>query len=1059
LNKATTTKGIIAWFATNPVAANLLLVLVIVLGLFQAASLRKEAFPSMEPDSLTISVTYDSGSAKQSEEGVAIKIEDQLEDVTGIESITSSSTRRGSTVTVEKQADYDLDVLLRNVKTKVDAISNFPVAAEKPVIEKAEREEHSLWLQLYGDTGRHTLQQLADELKTDLLANPYVNRVTISGWLDPMMAIEIDEGQLQAYGLSLSDVETAVNQESSNTATAVIRNKNVYLQLKASEQAYYQEAFAAISILTRNDGSRVRLGDVALIRDTFDDDTSVLSRFNGHPGIALQVITTGQDDISDSVAGARQVIGQWRKNGNLPEGVALASWYDRSTRITERLQLLIKNALAGIALVFVLLAVFLNLSVGFWVAMGLPFVFLGTLYFMGDAFAGLTLNEMTTFGFIIALGIVVDDAVVIGENIYTTRSTQGDTVESTIEGTRQVAVPTLFGVFTTVAAFYAISQTSGHLGELYAQFAMIVAICLMLSAVESKLILPAHLAHLNTRPQVSKNPLLRGWQKIQTGADKGLSWFNRRCYGPVIEQALKYRYAVVVLFMTIFVLVATMPLTGVLQVSFFPDIPGDTVRAQLTMENDASFGRTHAALNLLEEKAYETGRGLCGTDEGETGIANLQVLSEADQSGSVKVELKKTAPYDIDTFTRQWREATGLPEGTRTVSIQNAPAMVDALRVELRANDDELLRTAGRAFKDRLQKIPGVSGIEDNLEPGQPQLRFELTQQGRALGLRMDMLAEQILQAFNGQVVQRFQRGSDEVEVKVRYPESARESAADVLDANVRTADGTVLPLSAVARAGYGFTRDTITRIDGKRAVSISADVDKDILSSTELVSQLKRDIAPGLKNQYPGLDIHFAGEAEEQAKTQTSMLKMFLLALLIIYFLLAVPLKSYIQPILIMTAIPFGIVGAMLGHWINGLSLGILSLNGIIALSGVVVNDSLLLVSTYNGLKDEEADLEQAISRAGKSRLRAVLLTSLTTFAGLVPLLSETSMQAQFLIPAAVSLAYGIIFATVITLVLIPVLLKIQNDVVEFLGKLRQWVSLGIGQAPPEEQTCSRSS
>lgn len=1043
-------KGIIAWFATNPVAANLLLVLVIVLGLFQAANLRKEAFPSMEPDSLTISVTYDSGSAKQSEEGVAIKIEDQLEDVTGIESITSSSTRRGSTVTVEKQADYDLDVLLRDVKTKVDAISNFPVEAEKPVIEKAEREEHSLWLQLYGDAGRHTLQQLADELKTDLLANPYVNRVTISGWLDPMMAIEIDEGSLQAYGFSLSDVETAVNQESSNTATAVLRNESLYLQLKASEQAYYKEDFAAIPLLTRNDGSRVRLGDVALIRDTFDDDASVLSRFNRYPGIALQVIATGQDDISDSVAGARQVIGQWRKNGNLPEGVALSSWYDRSTRITERLQLLIKNALAGIALVFVLLAVFLNLWVGFWVAMGLPFVFLGTLYFMGDAFAGLTLNEMTTFGFIIALGIVVDDAVVIGENVYTTRSALGDTVENTIKGTRQVAVPTLFGVFTTVAAFYAIAQTSGQLGELYAQFAMIVAICLMLSAVESKLILPAHLAHLNTRPQVSKNPLLRGWQKIQTGADKGLSWFNRRCYGPVIDRALKYRYAVVVLFMTIFVLVVTMPLTGALQVSFFPDIPGDTVRAQLTMENDASFGRTHAALNLLEERAYETGRRLCGTDDGETGIANLQVLSEADQSGSVKVELKKTAPYDIDTFTKQWREAAGLPEGTRTVSIQNVPVMVDALRVELRANDDEILTAAGRAFKERLWKIPGVSGIEDNLEPGQPQLRFELTQQGRALGLTMDMLAEQILQGFNGQVVQRFQRGSDEIEVKVRYPESARQSAADVLDANVRTADGTVLPLSAVARAGYGFTRDTITRIEGKRAVYISADVDKDTLSSTELVSQLQRDIAPGLKNQYPGLDIHFAGEAEEQAKTQTSMLKMFLLALLIIYFLLAVPLKSYIQPILIMTAIPFGIVGAMLGHWLNDLSLGILSLNGIIALSGVVVNDSLLLVSTYNSLKEEEADLVQAISRAGKSRLRAVLLTSLTTFAGLVPLLSETSMQARFLIPAAVSMAYGIIFATVITLILIPVLLMIRHDAGERLSGIRQQINLLQKKAQP---------
>lgn len=1020
--------GIIPWFAANPVAANLLMLLVVALGVIQAGSLRKEAFPSMEPDSINISVSYDSGSAKLTEEGLAIKIEEQLENVTGIKTITSSSTGRGVTVTVEKQADYNLDTLLRDVKAKVDGISTFPADAKKPVISKAEREEHSLWLQLYGDTDRHSLQQLADALQADLVAHPDISRATISGWLDPMMFIEISEGKLQAYGLSLSDVENAVNLNSSSPLTAVMSNETSYLQLKASEQAYMKEDFAAIPLLTTSDGRQIRLGDVAEILDTYDDDSSSLSRFQGQNSIALQVITTGQDDISDTVVAAREVIQQWLDNGRLPEGVELASWYDRSTSINARLQLLVKNAISGILLVFVLLAVFLNLTVAFWVAMGLPFIFFGTLYFMGDSFAGLSLNEFTTFGFIMALGIVVDDAVVIGESIYTVRASEGDTLANTIKGTMRVAVPTLFGVFTTVAAFYALSHISGRLGQLYAQFAVVVAICMVLSVVESKLILPAHLAHLNTHRGNPKNLLMKGWQRVQQGADAGLSWFSERCYRPLIEWALNYRYAVLVLFIALFVGVMSMPFTGVVRLSFFPHIPGDTVRAQLTMRNDASFGQTHANLNRMEAAAYLVDQELSG--DADSGIANLQVLSEADQSGQVTVELHDAPPYDIDTFTRRWQQQVGELEGATTLRIQNSPGMVDALRIELRDSDDEILTAAGSWLKDYLAEIPAVSGIQDNLEPGQPQLNLVLTEQGRALGMSTNQLATQVLQAFNGQVVQRYQRSRDEIEVKVRYPGDERRNPGDVLNARVRTPDDTVVPLSSVAKTSFGFTRDSITRIDGKRAVYLSAEVDKDLLSSTELVTRMRSQLVPELKRQFPTLDIHFAGEAEEQAETQNSMKQMFLLAMLIIYMLLAVPLRSYIQPVLIMTAIPFGVVGAVLGHWLNDLPLGILSFNGIIALSGVVVNDSLLLVSRFNDLKPDSEHLHEAISLACRSRLRAVLLTSLTTYAGLMPLLGETSRQAQFLIPAAVSLGYGIMFATVITLILIPTLLHIQHDI-----------------------------
>ena len=1038
-----TRNGIIGWFATNPVTANLLMILVIILGLLETGVIRKEAFPGMEPDSINISVSYDSGSATQSEEGLAIKIEEQLEDVIGIKTITSSSTSSGVTVTVEKKSEYDLDTLMRDVKSRVDAISTFPADAKKPVIEKAEREEHALWLQLYGETDRHTLQQLAYELKNDLLSHKNVNRVKISGWLDPMIAIEIDEGKLQAYELSLSDIETAIQQGSSNTITPTLRNENVYLQLKASEQAYLKEDFASIPLITNNNGKQIFLGDVTNINDTYEDYTSSLSRFNGHKSIALQVITVGQDDIFKSVEGAREIIQQWKNSGTLPQSVELASWSDRSVNIKDRLNLLIKNAGTGILLVFILLALFLNLRVAFWVAAGLPFIFCGTIYFMGDSYFGLTLNEFTTFGFIMALGIVVDDAVVVGESVYAVRSKEGDTLANTIKGTMQVAVPTLFGVFTTVAAFFALSQIEGRLGQLYSQFAYVVTICLVLSIIESKLILPSHLAHLNTHRKASNKNLLGLWQKVQNGADTGMNWFSENIYQPAIDKALNYRYTIAILFIALFAFVIAMPFTGAVRVSFFPEVTGDTVRAQITMQNDSSYGQTHNNLKLLEQYAFETDRELLGDDKQASAIASLQILSESDQAGKLTVELDKEAPYDINDFTKIWRKKIGMPEGARTVSIKNRRGEIAALRVELRANDDVILTKAGEVFKQRLQETAGISGIDDNLQPGQPSVNLQLTEQGRALGLTTDMLAIQVLQAFNGQVVQRYQRNNDEIEVKVRYPDSERQNPADIYNARIRTNDGSVIPLSSVATTTFGYTRDTITRIDRKRAIYISADVDKDIVSGTELVKRLKRNLVPEIETQFPGLDIHFAGEAEQQAETQSSMIEKFMLAMLIIFILLAIPLHSYFQPFLIMSAIPFGIVGAILGHWLNDLSLGILSLNGIIALSGVVVNDSLLLVARYNDMKTDRKNIQQVISQACRSRLRAVLLTSFTTFAGLMPLLQETSMQAQFLIPAAVSLAYGIMFATVITLILIPCLLMIQEDITGFFQRVWQTLTM----------------
>ncbi|WP_298445270.1 efflux RND transporter permease subunit [uncultured Ferrimonas sp.] len=1026
VNDAPKANGLIAWFAGHSVAANLLLIGVIALGLLSLNSIRKEAFPPLEPSRVTISVAYDSGDAKQAEEGLAVKIEDALESVAGIKRITSTSTATGTTVTVEKTSSYQLDRLFDDIKTKVDALSNLPVDAESPVLEKASHSEHAITVQLYGDADRRTLQPLAEQLKSDLLAQTAITKVAFQGKAEPLISIEVDELRLQAHGLTLSDIATAVNAESGSAMGTSLRNGDKVVRLKAAEQRYREGDFADIVLRSGRDGAVVRLGEVATIAQQYEDDPFVMSRFGGQPAIAVEILMDEQSDVTDIVAGANQVVQQWHDRGLLPAKVELVTWSDQSELITDRLSLLMKNALSGIAMVFIVLALFLNLRVAFWVAMGLPFVFCGTLYLLGDGYAGMTLNEMTTFGFIMALGIVVDDAVVVGESIYSERRQYGDTMANTINGTMRVAAPTLFGVLTTVVAFLALTQVEGMLGQIYAQFATVVTICLLLSLVESKLILPNHLAHLDTHK--TSNPGVFGWwARLQQGCDAALQWLISRVYQPLIGQLLKLRYAVVLSFITLLILVAGMPLSGKVNVGFFPDIPGDTISANVSMETDAGYGLLQQHLEQLQQLAQQADRQL--SDNQGSGIAALQLLAESDSSGQVTLELSDNANYSSPELAKRWQQLAGNLEGVKKLKFVSSFEGPDSFKVELKANDLDTLALAGGRFRHALSQIDGVSGIDDNLSTKQPQYRFELTQQGRALGFTNADLSRQILQTFGGEIVQRYQLDSDEVKVRIRYPAAQRQTLTDVTAAKLRAPDGSIVALSDVATVQQELALSERTRISSQSAVYLTAVVDKTVLAPNQLVAQLQRDLVPLLLADYPSLSLHFAGEAEEQQESTGSMLQMFVLALLAIYALLAIPLRSYVQPLLIMTAIPFGMVGAVLGHWANDLTISILSLNGILALSGVVVNDSLLLVSRFNELR-VKMSISDAIHAACTGRFRAVLLTSLTTFVGLAPLLGETSMQAQFLIPAAASLGYGILFATFITLLLIPSLLLIHEDI-----------------------------
>lgn len=1032
--------GIIGWFAANSVASNLLMLSVIVLGLLSIEGLRKEAFPPWPVDSVTVSVSYDSGDAVLTEEGIAVKVEEALANVTGIKRITSVSDASSATVTVEAHSGYDLDLLLRDVKSKVDAIYNMPADAENPVIEKAQLNEHAYSVKIFGDTDRTTLQTLAEQIRSDLLAQNSISNVTTHGKAEALLSIEIDEARLEAYGLTLAEVARMVNAESSVALSSSLRSSRQIIRLKASEQAYFRQQFAQIPLITTASGAVVRLGDVSRIEDTFSDRTFVLARYDGFNGIGLEMTVDETGDVLKMIEQADAVVEKWQHNPSVPQGVSIVAWNDGGELIRDRLALMMKNALSGIGLVFIVLALFLNLRVAFWVTAGLPFIFCGTLFFMTEQFTGMSINEMTTFGFILALGIVVDDAVVVGESIYENRQKYGDSLHSTIRGAQRVAVPTVFGVLTTIAVFVALSNVEGGMGQVYAQFAVIVTICLMLSMVESKLILPSHMAHVNTH----RKPVTgwrNGWAWLQQGCDRALNSFNRRIYGPLIRQVIAFRYASVLTALAVFLLVLSMPFNGSVRMGFFPDIPGSVIEATLTMQQDASFGLTGQNLNRLEQAALAADKALrqeAGeSGDGRSAISTLEVIATDDFNGSVTVELHKDAPYSINTFKRRWKAVVPPLEGARAFDISSGPGGMNDFKVELKAWNTESLEDAGQRFRSALATINGVGAIDDNFNSGRSLLRFQLTEQGYALGMTTAQLSEQLLQAFGGEVVQRYQRGRNEVKVRVRYPEADRQNVESVLSARVRLADGTLVPLSVVARVTADYEQNERTRIGGLPAYYVSASVDKDLISPVELVQQLQVELVPQLEQRYPDLSIHFAGEAEEQAETAGSMSQLFIIAMLAIYILLAVPLRSYIQPVIIMTAIPFGLVGAILGHWLNDMMLSVLSFNGIVALSGVVVNDSLLLVSRFNENRAAGEPLKQAILEACTGRLRPVLLTSLTTYAGLVPLLNETSTQAQFIIPAAASLGYGILFATVITLLIIPALLMIQQDLSDLICRI----------------------
>lgn len=1011
-----TRRGIIAWFARNSVAANLLMWLLLIGGLVSAFTIQREIFPDIEQKLISVSVAYPGASPEEVEDGVVLRIEEAIEQISGIKQVTAIAEEGMASVTIEVQEAYDLQQVLDEVKLRVDAIVSFPETIEKPLVYELKFEKEVIWVQLMGDVEERALKELARQIRDEIVALPEVSTAEVFGARDYEIAIEVRESALLAYGVTFDEVATAVRNSSLDLPSGTIRASGGDILVRAKAQAYNAEAFGAIVVRTYPDGRELRVGDLAKVTDGFSEDFGY-ARFDGKPTVGVQIKAVGDEDAMRISAAVNRYVEQRRQT--LPTSITLASWGDSTYYLKGRLDLMLNNMSFSALLVFMTLAAFLPLRLAFWVMVGLPVCFLGTLLLL--PLFGVTINMISLFGFILVLGILVDDAIVIGESVATRVQRHGHSVDNVIRGAQRVATAATFGVLTTVCAFVPMLMVSGPFGIIWNTIGFVVVLCLLFSLVESKLILPAHLVHMKLTPDDphSRNPVTRA----RLWCSDKLHYLIHDLYKPGLMRSLRHPWATICVFVALIIVTIGLVAGGKVRSVAFPDIPSDFIRAQVDMVEGAPQQSTAEALDTLIEALYRMDDQLY-SETGERVVKHAIAFDRSNTSGLVWVELSKgeTRTIDGEQLSRLWREAVPPIAGVRSLSFDGSTAAGPGSDVSfiLRGSDLATLTAAAAAVKQVMAEYQGLFDINDDLAFGKEELTIRLKPGAEALGITLADVARQVRQGFYGAEAQRIQRSREEIKVMVRYPVDERISVGYLEQMRIRTTDGRQLPFSAVASLERGRGYAAITRVDGQRSVTVSASADKSRVEPGKVVADLTERL-PQLLARFPGVVADKEGAAKEESAAYGELLIGAVLALIGIYGLMAVPLRSYSQPLIIMAVIPFGIIGAVIGHWLLGLPVSVLSLCGIIALSGVVVNDSLVMVEFVNQSRYRGLSLGLAVVEAGTQRFRAILLTSLTTFFGLIPIILEKSLQAQIVIPMAVSLAFGILFSTVITLYLVP--------------------------------------
>lgn len=1048
--------GVIAWFARNHVAANLLMIFVAGLGFFNLQlQMPVEVFPSFSLDRISVRTAYPGATPQEVEEAVTIRVEEALQDLASVEETRSRSSEGSSVITLDLASGEDPRDALDDIKSRVDAINTFPDAVEVPSVTLAQRKREVISVALSGELREHELRLLADRVRDELLAKAAITQVEIQSVRPYELAVEISERRLREYGLTLAQVAQAIARGSASAAAGNLRTEGGELLLRTQGQAYSAREFGEIAVLTRADGSQLLVRDIAVLRDGFDE-SQISTRFNGEASILIEVYRVGDQSAIDVAAATRDYVqsaAQW-----LPAGVSLDTWRDRSTILRARLNTLLKSALQGGLLVVVLLTLFLRPAVALWVTIGIPVSFLGS--FIVLPWLGLTINIVSLFAFILVLGIVVDDAIVTGENIYThtRRGVPGE--RAAVEGTLEVATPVTFGVLTTALAFLPLAMVGGVRGQIFAQIPAVVVPVLLFSLIESKFVLPAHLKNLKVRESARPNLLARVQQSVADGLESLVHWV----YKPILSLALRWRLATVSLFVASLVISIAVMSSGWMRFVFFPQVDSETAVASLQMQVGTPFAVTDAVVERMESAARELREKYRDAETGESVILDILATSGsgggsgagASNMGRVMFEIvapeARSSTVTSGELVREWRRAIGPVPGAEALNFRAEIGRGgEPIDLQFYGNDLAQLRQVADLTKAHLAGYDGIFDIGDSLNAGKRELELRLRPGAQTLGLSVSDLANQVRQGFYGYEVQRVQRERDEVKVVVRYPAEERRSLRDLQDMRIRTADGSSVPFGEVAEIVSAQGPATLYRIDRRRIVSVTADANKEAAD----LPAVKRGVGEFLDQAlvgYPGISYSLEGEAREQRESMSTLQYGSIAVLFGIYALLAIPFRSYSQPFVVMAAIPFGLVGAMIGHWIMGMSLSIFSLMGMLALSGVVVNDSLVLVDYINKQRERGMSALQAVSSAGPARFRPVLLTSITTFVGLAPLLLDQSTQAQFLIPMAVSLGFGILFATGITLLLVPCVYSLAYDGKQAILRGWRWL-YGPARTPSERE------
>ena len=1040
-------RGPIAYMARNGVAANLLMFFILAAGFFSLNGLVQEVFPEISLDQVIISVPYPGATPDEVEESILRKIEERIEAVDDVKEIRSTAAEGRGSVTVELQLGADVARALDDVKAQVDRIQTFPAGAERPEVSELTNRQSVIRLVLFGDVGERTLKELAYRTEDGLSALPVVSYVETTGVRDYEISVEVPLHQLRALGLTLGDIANAVRGGSLDLSAGSIDTRDEEVRIRTTGQNYTQHDFEDIIVLSRVDGTVVRLGDIAEVRDGFRD-VDLVTRYQGQPAVYVEVFRTSDEKVLDIVGAVEEHLEE-EVIPSLPAGVGLEVWNNTGQIFESRLGLLVKNGLIGLALVLLSLTLFLDLRLAFWVAVGIAVSFVGTFAVMN--WLAVSINMMTLFAFILAVGIVVDDAVVVGENIHAEREKGWRGVDASIRGTRRITGPVIFAVLTTVVAFCPLFFVPSVTGRLMTMLPVVVISVLMFSLVESLLVLPNHLSHMpdpGRRRRRSPDHLVA---RIQRGVDRGLKRFIAEPLDRALRVATAQPGLVITSGVALIILSVALVPAGIIRVNFMPTVEADLVTATLEMPEGTPAERTSEMAAHVEQAGHRAIARLSAEGAGSLleGV-NMTVGREArrmqpfgagpaadPRANLAAVEFKLvTAEFrDISAadFQQTLREELGpLPEAralTITAELLNFGFPV---HVELAHPDPGRLTSVADTLMERLRAFEGVFDVRADQDQGLREIQLDLRPEARTMGLTLDALARQVRSAFFGDEAVRVQRGREEVRVYVRLPEEERNTIADVEEYLVRTPTGGEVPLGRVASVRLGSSPTTIRRTDRERVITVTADVDREVITGGEVTEQLAATVLPELAARESGLSYSFGGQQQEQVESFGALASGFALALLAIYALLAVPFGSYTKPLIVMAAIPFGIIGAIAGHLLLGLPMSLMSMFGVIGLSGVVVNDSLVMIDFINDRLRRGMPGREAIIDGAKARFRPILLTSVTTFLGVAPLVFERSLQAQFLVPMAASLGFGILFATAVLMLIVPALTMVHHRLTE---------------------------